>query len=554
MSERLSQADMEDVPAELIVKQHSIKGDDDHTNNASHGQTKGRRTNRRSCSRDPPLSQAQPEQTFPIVPTNGFRHYRGRGREDRGMEGEENCKLTEQLTKTWKWKKHNDSRTSKMATFQTGGDVHSDTDLKEDTLHITKEASDIPDLELRRKYAGKRHLSQDKSVSSKRRKQLNGSSFAAPVFEEDSLVTTPEDSSTNGHNILAKDQEPEQDLGSENNEDSDSDDDLPDINTSLQQDPSSKPVNHVYHKKKRMSVLFIGYNQKKGISVNINAAKVFNSRMKDHFMEEASRTESKREFFQSIVTQVEDFLNKKACGKLDGLDAFQYFFPNETFPPDSPCGSDDDDEGNVRTHHDDTEATQSSALSEGAETSPPRITGPPRHNRRMNLRHNLEKRIVEYIKTQQDAKDHLAGIYQGSVLSQRHQDFVHKDRAVRAMLQGQGTGFITSDELAEDLFSCLSDLYLRCEEDKNFADTKYVACVLMPEAILYGLHKVKGISMKAAQELMDKGPELFPAERTWYREALRAEPLTEEERRSIIHQAAQNVLGREGSKQLLQLT
>ncbi|KAI8480271.1 nucleosome binding [Branchiostoma belcheri] len=398
--------------------------------------------------------------------------------------------------------------------------------------------------------------------------------FATIEEEEDSLVTTPEDSSTNGHNILTKDQEPEQDLGSENNEDSDSDDDLPDINTSLQQDPS-KPafkagevvwvkrgrdpswpaiVNHVYHKKKRMSVLFIGYNQKKGISVNINAAKVFNSRMKDHFMEEASRTESKREFFQSIVTQVEDFLNKKACGKLDGLDAFQYFFPNETFPPDSPCGSDDDDEGNVRTHHDDTEATQSSALSEGAETSPPRITGPSRHNRRMNLRHNLEKRIVEYIKTQQDAKDHLAGIYQGSVLSQRHQDFVHKDRAVRAMLQGQGTGFITSDELAEDLFSCLSDLYLRCEEDKNFADTKYVACVLMPEAILYGLHKVKGISMEAAQELMDKGPELFPAERTWYREALRAEPLTEEERRSIIHQAAQNVLGREGSKQLLQLT
>ncbi|CAH1254474.1 MUM1L1 [Branchiostoma lanceolatum] len=388
-------------------------------------------------------------------------------------------------------------------------------------------------------------------------------------------------------NLLTKDQEPELDMRSEDSEDSDSDDDLPDINTSLQQDPPSKllipvffkrqptfkagevvwvksgrnpswpaVVNHVYHKKKRMSVLFIGYSQKKGISVNINAAKVFNSRMRDHFIEEALRTESKREIFQSIVTQVEDFLNKKACGKLDGLDAFQYFFPNETFSPDSPIGSDDDadDEESVNTHHKDTEATPSHALPHSAGTSAAKTRDPSRHNRRMGLRHKLEKRIVEYIKTKQDAQDHLAGIYHGFVPSQRHQNFYHKDRAVRDRLQGQGTGFITSDELSEELFSCLADLYLqRCEADKNFADTKYVAYVLMPEAILYGLHKVKGISLEAAQKQMDKGPERFPAERAWYKDALRAEPLTVEERKKIIHEAADKLFGREGSKQLMQL-
>ncbi|XP_035666198.1 uncharacterized protein LOC118409342 [Branchiostoma floridae] len=563
-----------DGPVTQQIPGYPIKEDGDHMNNSSHGQTRGRTRTKRNFSRQP---IAQQEQTFSLVHPNGIPHAASRGAQRRGSgkaELQSDQTVIQNLElQTQKRDVSKDSRISQMAAFQTGVETHSEIDLKED--------SNRPDLEIRRENASKRNRSREKCIPSKRRKRLNGSSLATPLCQEEGSVTTPEDginqgckeaSSANGHRLLTQDHEPDLDLhvGSD---DSDSDDDLPDINTSLQQDPP-KPtfkagevvwvksgrnpswpaiVNHVYHKKKRMSVLFIGYRQKKGISVHVNAAKVFNSRMRDHFIEEALRTESK-EFFQSIVTQVEDFLNKKACGKLEGLDAFQYFFPNETFPPDSSSGS-DDDEGIMKTDHKDTEATQISPLSQSAGTSVAKPRDPSRHDRRMHLRKDLEKRIVKYIRTQQDAQDHLAGIYHGSVTSQRHQDFFSKDRAVREMLHGQGTGFITSDELAEELFSCLADLYhLRCEEDKNFADTKYVAFVLMPEAILYGLHKVKGISMEAAQKLMDKGPELFPAERTWYREALRAEPLTVEERRRIIHQAAHNVLGKEGSNELLHLT
>ncbi|KAI8514690.1 hypothetical protein Bbelb_072810 [Branchiostoma belcheri] len=178
----------------------------------------------------------------------------------------------------------------------------------------------------------------------------------------------------------------------------------------------------------------------------------------------------------------------------------------------------------------------------------------------LDIRHNLEKRIVEYIKTEQDAQ-------------------------------------------ADELMSSLADLYMRCNKERHladtkrhsedtmrhFPDTKYVGAVLLPEvlkerfhvqtrvrrthdfdkgcstegvfgvderfvfnkalvslaggygsgrevsasgrlsdvyayfdlstavghsepkegllrAIQYGLHKVKGISMEAAQALMEEGP------------------------------------------------
>ncbi|KAI8492685.1 hypothetical protein Bbelb_297260 [Branchiostoma belcheri] len=70
--------------------------------------------------------------------------------------------------------------------------------------------------------------------------------------------------------------------------------------------------------------------------------------------------------------------------------------------------------------------------------------------------------------------------------------------------------------VSEELFGWLTALHQRYA-NREVPDTKYVACVLMPEAILYGLHKIKGISMEAAQQLMDKGPERSPEE-TWYRD------------------------------------
>ncbi|XP_066288830.1 uncharacterized protein [Branchiostoma lanceolatum] len=133
-----------------------------------------------------------------------------------------------------------------------------------------------------------------------------------------------------------------------------------------------------------------------------------------------------------------------------------------------------------------------------------------------HVRNNLEKKIVEFIKTQ-DAQNHLTGIHNGSIPSQRHQAFYHVNRSVRGTLEGQGSGFITSDELADELFECLADLDVKCAEDRHFPDTKYVGYVLMPEAIVYGLHKVKDISMEAAQKLMDKGPEWTPEERVWFK-------------------------------------
>ncbi|KAI8496576.1 hypothetical protein Bbelb_258750 [Branchiostoma belcheri] len=46
---------------------------------------------------------------------------------------------------------------------------------------------------------------------------------------------------------------------------------------------------------------------------------------------------------------------------------------------------------------------------------------------------------------------------------------------------------------------------------------KFPCAHVYKAAILYGLHKIKGISMEAAQQLMDKGPERSPEE-TWYRD------------------------------------
>ncbi|XP_078687177.1 uncharacterized protein LOC144919574 [Branchiostoma floridae x Branchiostoma belcheri] len=114
-------------------------------------------------------------------------------------------------------------------------------------------------------------------------------------------------------------------------------------------------------------------------------------------------------------------------------------------------------------------------------------------------------------------RDHLAGIAKGSVPSHRHRDFKDERRAVRDKLEGQGTRLITSEELVDELMTWLAVLYKKCNKNKFFADTKYVAYVLTPEAILYGLHKIKGISMEAAQALMDMGPWLTHEEWVWYR-------------------------------------
>ncbi|XP_078703251.1 uncharacterized protein LOC144928580 [Branchiostoma floridae x Branchiostoma belcheri] len=130
-------------------------------------------------------------------------------------------------------------------------------------------------------------------------------------------------------------------------------------------------------------------------------------------------------------------------------------------------------------------------------------------------RRNLEERIVGYIKTKQDAEQHLAGIYSGSIASTRHETFNHRRKAVRNKLEWQGTGYITSDDLHEELLQVLTQMHLRWET-RNFIDTKYVALVLMPEAIVYGLHKVEAISLEEAEKQMDKGPERAPDE-VWYK-------------------------------------
>ncbi|XP_019630305.1 PREDICTED: uncharacterized protein LOC109474452 [Branchiostoma belcheri] len=95
-------------------------------------------------------------------------------------------------------------------------------------------------------------------------------------------------------------------------------------------------------------------------------------------------------------------------------------------------------------------------------------------------RQNLEKRIVEYIQTQQEAEDHLAGIYEGIIPSRRHSYFFSKFSAVRNTLEGQGIGYITNEELSEELFGWLTALHQRYA-NREVPDTKYVACVLMPE-------------------------------------------------------------------------
>ncbi|KAI8514841.1 hypothetical protein Bbelb_074320 [Branchiostoma belcheri] len=69
----------------------------------------------------------------------------------------------------------------------------------------------------------------------------------------------------------------------------------------------------------------------------------------------------------------------------------------------------------------------------------------------------------------------------------------------------------------------LGDEFLTWAEFKaaldNYQETTHaeLSKISSKKAILYGLHKIKGISMEAAQQLMDKGPERSPEE-TWYRD------------------------------------
>lgn len=125
--------------------------------------------------------------------------------------------------------------------------------------------------------------------------------------------------------------------------------------------------------------------------------------------------------------------------------------------------------------------------------------------KRIDRRKESGQKLIELIKSSH-TKQYLQRIWTGQLKCARHDQFRRKAMLSRQQkwemkMQGHG-GPIGDDDQMDELVLTVADFYRSCHPEINMS---YVLDVLVPEAIVYALHKVRRVTKKEAEKIFQKG-------------------------------------------------
>ncbi|CAH1796025.1 unnamed protein product [Owenia fusiformis] len=271
-------------------------------------------------------------------------------------------------------------------------------------------------------------------------------------------------------------------------------------------------VKNVYKKGKRISLAFIGYEKPERYRVNYNKQKVIpyfdvKEEQFNEFKEEALKSHWGSDF-ENCLNLVEDFVRRRGLGE-ETRSTLEFFY---TDMEESDPSSDEGRELTPERQPSESRLAESGDSEEEGETEEKAAESTPTLSQKalisQSIRTKSGQKLVDFIKTDTRVKDRLMNIKQGKIESQLHQEFSAPEVKKRSKILA-GIGPLQEHQV-EDVVMFLMEMYPKPPNksmvcDMNTDIMSYIQSVWYPEAVVFALTKMRGLSYSKAWERFYQG-------------------------------------------------
>ncbi|KAK7116216.1 PWWP domain-containing DNA repair factor 3B-like [Littorina saxatilis] len=263
------------------------------------------------------------------------------------------------------------------------------------------------------------------------------------------------------------------------------------------------------------SKVYLKYNKKKVLPYNHEDRSKFEAAGK------SLESPELRKGFQGALAEMVDYMTKRALGNTASCKVFldeppssedeeetqesAPDAPSADPPPVTPVPSKTPTNPSKRKKSRDEETEEESSNGDVSEKKKKVMT--PAERRAMRKEKNQP--LVDFI-CSREMKEHLIKIYRGETVSERHSLF-KQGHTQQRKIQTNSSGPIDDEDQLETVVDFIGDCYLEMSQQK-LPNMDYLLWVMLPEAIIYALSKLKRCGRKKAAELFEKGIKLTKCE------------------------------------------